>query len=91
MSKASETEEPHEIKTRILGPGDLDVLSDVADGVFDNPIDFSLGRSFLEDPGHHLEVAVENDRVIGMASALHYVHPDKSPELWVNEIGVAPA
>jgi aminoglycoside 6'-N-acetyltransferase I len=26
-----------------------------------------------------------------MASAVHYVHPDKPPELWVNEVGVAPA
>jgi aminoglycoside 6'-N-acetyltransferase I len=25
-----------------------------------------------------------------MASAVHYVHPDKPPELWVNEVGVAP-
>ncbi len=25
-----------------------------------------------------------------MASAVHYVHPDKAPELWVNEVGVAP-
>ncbi len=24
-----------------------------------------------------------------MASAVHYVHPDKPPELWVNEVGVA--
>jgi ribosomal protein S18 acetylase RimI-like enzyme len=22
---------------------------------------------------------------------VHYVHPDKRPELWVNEVGVAPA
>ena len=26
-----------------------------------------------------------------MASAVHYVHPDKAPELWINEIGVAPS
>ncbi len=26
-----------------------------------------------------------------MASGVHYVHPDKAPELWVNEVGVAPA
>ena len=25
-----------------------------------------------------------------MASAVHYVHPDKPPELWINEVGVAP-
>jgi aminoglycoside 6'-N-acetyltransferase I len=24
-----------------------------------------------------------------MASAVHYVHPDKPPELWINEVGVA--
>jgi GNAT superfamily N-acetyltransferase len=23
-------------------------------------------------------------------SGVHYVHPDKPPELWVNEVGVAP-
>ena len=26
-----------------------------------------------------------------MASALHYVHPDKRPQLFVNEVGVDPA
>ncbi|MBE9042786.1 GNAT family N-acetyltransferase [Oscillatoriales cyanobacterium LEGE 11467] len=31
------------------------------------------------------------DRVVGMASAVHYVHPDKPNELWINEVGVAPA
>ena len=25
-----------------------------------------------------------------MASGVHYVHPDKAPELWINEVGVAP-
>ena len=24
-----------------------------------------------------------------MASAVHYVHPDKPPDLWINEVGVA--
>ena len=26
-----------------------------------------------------------------MASAVHYIHPDKPPELWINEVGVAAA
>ena len=26
-----------------------------------------------------------------MASAVDYVHPDKAPQLWINEVGVAPA
>ncbi len=27
---------------------------------------------------------------MGFASAVHYVHPDKPTELWINEVGVAP-
>src|SRR4051812_40233519 len=27
--------------------------------------------------------------VVGMASGVHYVHPDRDPELFVNEVGVA--
>ncbi|MCB9137589.1 MAG: GNAT family N-acetyltransferase [Caldilineaceae bacterium] len=46
---------------------------------------------FLADPRHHLAVALADDEVIGMASALHYVHPDKPPELWINEVSVTPA
>jgi len=44
----------------------------------------------LHDPRHHLAVAIDAGIVVGFASAVHYVHPDKNPELWINEIGVAP-
>ena len=27
---------------------------------------------------------------VGFASAVHYVHPDKPAELWINEVGVSP-
>jgi ribosomal protein S18 acetylase RimI-like enzyme len=27
---------------------------------------------------------------VGIVSAVHYVHPDKPTELWINEVGVAP-
>jgi aminoglycoside 6'-N-acetyltransferase I len=27
---------------------------------------------------------------VGFASAVHYIHPDKPSELWINEVGVAP-
>ena len=36
-------------------------------------------------------VALDDHLVVGFVSAVIYLHPDKSaPELWVNEIGVAP-
>ena len=75
---------------RLLGPGDAAVLDRVAEGVFDNPIDPRWRAEFFADPRHHLAVAIDGDLVVGMASAVHYVHPDKPPELWVNEVGVAP-
>jgi len=79
-----------DITIRVLGRGDDFVLDDVADDVFDHPIDPALVREFLADARHHLVVACAGATVVGMASALHYVHPDKPAELWINEVGVAP-
>jgi ribosomal protein S18 acetylase RimI-like enzyme len=72
-----------------LGAGDLAVLDRVAPDVFDGPIDPRWAAEFLADSRHHLAVALDGDLVVGMASAVHYVHPDKPPELWINEVGVA--
>jgi aminoglycoside 6'-N-acetyltransferase I len=79
------------IDITLLGPGDGRTLQDVLPGVFDLPLRRDLVKEFLDDPRHHLAVAVEGGRVVGFASAVHYVHPDKEPELWINEVGVAPA
>jgi ribosomal protein S18 acetylase RimI-like enzyme len=76
---------------RVLGRDDAPVLERVAAEVFDNAIDPTLAAEFLGDPRHHLTVAITDGVVVGMASAVHYVHPDKPPELWVNEVGVAPS
>lgn len=38
-----------------------------------------------------MAVASIDGPVVGMASAVRYVHPDKPPQLWVNEVGVAPS
>lgn len=79
-----------EVQVRILDVGEESVLADVAPGVFDREVQPSLLAEFLGDPRHHLAVAIDQGTVVGVASAVHYVHPDKPPELWVNEIGVAP-
>jgi ribosomal protein S18 acetylase RimI-like enzyme len=75
----------------ILKPGDEAVLNHVADEVFDNPVDPALAREFLADPHHHIAVAIENGIVIGFASGVDYIHPDKARELFVNEVGVTPS
>lgn len=82
---------PPTVTIRVLGPDDAPVLDRVILGVFDNVIDPRWTAEFFADPRHHLAVALDGDSVVGMASGLHYVHPDKPPELFVNEVGVAPA
>ncbi|HEX8694546.1 MAG TPA: GNAT family N-acetyltransferase [Longimicrobium sp.] len=80
------------IEIRVLRRGDEAVLARVAPGVFDDPVDAGAAAEFLADPRHHLAVAAEDGVVVGFVSAVHYVHPDKPrPELWINEVGVAPA
>jgi len=76
---------------RILGSGDETLLRNVAPGVFDHALKPALVAEFLRDERHHLAVATEDGTVVGFASGVHYVHPDKTAELWINEVGVAPS
>ncbi|CAK9039450.1 GNAT family N-acetyltransferase [Durusdinium trenchii] len=64
-------------------------------GVFDNPINARSAKAFLADGNHMLVVAMDEERdnlVVGFASGVKMLHPDKdAPELFINEVGVAPA
>jgi len=77
------------LEVRILQAGDASVLERVADDVFDEPVDPQWSAEFLADPRHHLAVAIDGGIVVGMASGVHYLHPDKPPQLFINEVGVA--
>jgi ribosomal protein S18 acetylase RimI-like enzyme len=78
------------VEIKVLQYGDDSILMNAAKDVFDNPIDPELTREFLEDPRHHIAVAIDDGLVVGFASGVHYVHPDKRPELWINEVALAP-
>jgi ribosomal protein S18 acetylase RimI-like enzyme len=78
------------IAIRLLRSDEASVLLNVAPDVFDREIQLELAEEFLHDPRHHLAIALEDTQVVGMASAVHYVHPDKPPQLFINEVGVAP-
>lgn len=78
------------IEVRVLYEPDLVVLERVAEGVFDNPINCGFAAEFLADPRHHLAVAIDDGVVVGFASGVHYIHPDKASQMWINEVGVAP-
>jgi aminoglycoside 6'-N-acetyltransferase I len=79
------------VEIKILQRGDEAMLKNVAPGVFDDPIVTRAAKEYLSDPRHHLAVAIEDTLVVGFASGVHFIHPDKPhPEFWINEVGVAP-
>lgn len=69
---------------------DLAALCAVQTDIFDHAINEQRTSEFLADPRHHIALAFADDLIVGMASAVHYVHPDQEPSLFINEVGVAP-
>ena len=65
------------IEIRILRSEDASLLDRVAPDVFDDPIVPQALQNFLASPHHHLAVAIDQGVVVGFASAVQYVHPDK--------------
>jgi ribosomal protein S18 acetylase RimI-like enzyme len=82
---------PDGVVVRCLAPTEGDVLRRVARDVFDHDVRADYLRAFLDDPHSLLAVAVDDGVVVGMASGLVYGHPDKPLQLFVAEVGVAPA
>lgn len=75
---------------RLLTVNDAELLTHVAADVFDDPVIPTVAAEFLADPRHHIAVAIADGIIVGFASAVCYVHPDKpAPEFWINEVGVA--
>jgi len=46
--------------------------------------------AFLDDPRHLMVLAVAEGVVIGKASGTELFHPDKPPQLFINEVDVTP-
>ena len=60
--------------------------------LFDSPPLAAATERFLAEPGHHLLFAYdEGGRAVGMISGVEMTHPDKGTEMFVYELGVAPA
>lgn len=76
---------------RRLAPNDVALLQDVAEDVFDHPIDPERARRFLADRRAILVVAVDSGTVVGQIQAIVHLHPDAPPDLFIDNLGVAPA
>ena len=74
-----------------LSPGGAAVLDRVADEVFDEPVRPERLAAYLAEPGHVMLVAIVGRIVVGQCAAVVHRHPDKVTELYIDEVGVAPA
>lgn len=77
------------VNIELLTSANCDVLNRIGSEVFDEAIDPKYLKLFVDDPRHIMYLAVDENTVVGMASAVEYFHPDKAPQLWINEVGVA--
>lgn len=79
------------VVVRVLSPSDIDAFERVEPDVFDYAVRREWALECLNDPWHVTAVALDAGRVVGMCTAFSYSHPDKPRQLFVNELGVAPA
>ncbi|RJT39691.1 GNAT family N-acetyltransferase [Mesorhizobium waimense] len=63
----------------------------VAEDVFDEPVQPDRLASYLRKSGHFMIVALADGVVVGQCAAVIHRHPDKVSELYIDEVGVAPA
>lgn len=61
----------------------------VHEDVFDGPVIPEHLASFLADPKQHIIVAIDAGQMCGICSGMHHHHPDKAPDMWINELSVA--
>jgi ribosomal protein S18 acetylase RimI-like enzyme len=72
---------------RRLGPGD-EALVHAAAHLFDGPPLEDATRRFLDEPGHHLLLALEGSTPLGFVTGVETVHPDKGAEMYLYELSV---
>jgi len=68
-------------------PGDEEEVAKFEEA-FDHSPSREETRRFLSDERHILLLGYLDDRPVGFASGVEVFHPDKGPELFLNEIGI---
>lgn len=74
---------------RRLQPGDEGAFRSIAPDVFDEPIHPERLGAYLREPGHIMVLAFEGDLVVGQCAGVIHRHPDKTTELYIDEVGTA--
>lgn len=74
------------VEIRLLTHSDLNLV--MASDAFDNAASKEQATAFLNDNSHLIVGAVDDDELIGFASGIILLHPDKEPILFISEVGV---
>jgi ribosomal protein S18 acetylase RimI-like enzyme len=90
MPAAPDPTEPGEpgLSIRRLGPADEGLL-ERAGPLFDGQPIPAVSTAFLNEPGHHLLVAMLAGEPVGFVTGVEMLHPDKGREMFLYELGVA--
>ncbi len=72
-----------------LGPEDLDLLLSVNDEIFDHPIRPDQAKRFLDEDTHEIAIAFQDGHAVGKITGVVMFHPDKAPQMFINEVDVA--
>ncbi|OAN78017.1 hypothetical protein A8B78_13470 [Jannaschia sp. EhC01] len=73
----------------LAAPRHVPLFGNVHEDVFDGPIIPAMLDSFLADQKQHIFIALDDGLICGMCSGMHHHHPDKAPDMWINELSVA--
>ena len=74
-----------------LTPANAALLQQVVEEVFDGDIDPAQVAAYLAAPGHLMVMATVGGEVVGQCQAVVHRHVDKPDELYIDNLGVAPA
>jgi ribosomal protein S18 acetylase RimI-like enzyme len=76
---------PPGIRLHWAEPGDESLVLRCSD-LFDGPARPDWTTTFLQEPTHHLVVALEGDTPVGFISGVEVTHPDKGTEMFLYEL-----
>ena len=74
---------------RRMKAGDEAAFQSIAPEVFDEPINAARLHAYLREPGHLMVLAFDGDLIVGQCVGIIHRHPDKTTELYVDEVGTA--
>ena len=79
------------VEIRRVGPEDAGLFGQVAEDVFDHPIDAARLAAYLSAEGHLMVVALQDRTVVGQGRAIVHLQPDEPNQLYIDNLGVTPA